>query len=140
MAMRKTRLEIANPQEWLVSLAADTDGFSLLVQESGGMARAAYRLARARCLALYEAPPQLADLQAAAALLSARLGGHSVLPITSLLPGPPSAAPPSGNPSATAAAHVVRQEVPPVAGSFPPPAPSSLRRAKSRPHAQRVTL
>jgi hypothetical protein len=90
-AMRKMPSEIAHPEEWLASLSADAEGFSRLVRESGGVARAAYRLARARCTLLYDAPPRLEDLQAATALLNARLGGHIVLPISSLLPPPPSA-------------------------------------------------
>ena len=138
--MRKTRLEVADPQEWLATLAADADGFSRLVRESGGMARAAYRLARARCIVLFDSTPQLEDLQAATALLSSRLGGHSVLPITSLLPGPLEAARASSNFPAAPAVQSTRQEVQPIARSFPPPPPSSLRRSKSRPEASRASL
>ena len=140
MAMRKTQLEIADPQAWLASLAVESNGYSRLVRESGGMARAAYRLARAHCLVEFDDAPQLQDLQAASALLAARLGGHSVLPITSLLPAPLDAARASSNFPAAPAVPSLRQEVQPVARSFPPPAPSSLRLSKSRPHASRASV
>ena len=136
MAMRKTQLEIADPQEWLATLAADADGFSRLVRESGGLARAAYRLARARCIVLFDAAPELEDLQAATALLSSRLGGHTVLPISSVLP----AARTSSNFPAAPAVQSAPQQVQPLARSFPPPPPSSLRRSKSRPEASRASL
>ncbi|MEP7049926.1 MAG: hypothetical protein ABJB12_06215 [Pseudomonadota bacterium] len=139
--MRKTPLEIANPQEWLASLAADAEGFRRLVRESGGVGRAAYRLARARCSVLFDAAPELADLQAAAGLLGARLGGHSVLPISSLLPPPPEAA--ARTPSSFPAGPTVQEThsaAPPRASSLPPPAPSSLSRVKPRPQATRASV
>lgn len=112
--MRPTQQEFANPREWLTRLAQESDGYRRLVRESGGMGRAAYRLARARCAA-FGGEPSLEDLQAAAELLSTRLGSGVTLPIKSLLPG---------------------------AKSLPPPAPSTARRtaAKSRPRASRVSV
>src|SRR5262249_13020132 len=47
--MTKSREEVSAPQEWLRHLADEPDGYSRLIRESGGMARAAYRLAQARC-------------------------------------------------------------------------------------------
>jgi len=89
MATQRTQLELSNPRQWLANVTADADGLSRLVRESGGMACAAYRLARARCSVESGAAPQLQDLQAAAALISARLGRHSLLPISSSLPATP---------------------------------------------------
>ena len=106
--MRPTKEEFASPQEWLLKLAADDDGYRRLVAESGGTGRAAYRLARAHSSAL-GSEPQLEDLQAAAALLASRLGGTSALPIKSLLPS---------------------------ARSLPPPAPSTHRRRPSQTRAR----
>ena len=134
--MRKIQLEIAEPALWLRQLSEDSAGYSRLVSESKGMASAAYRLARAQCSAETGEPPRLEDLQAAAAQLAARLGGQSALPIKSLLPGALEAvSAQSSRPSTSALA-----SVPEVLRSAPPPAPSSRRRAKSRPHASRVSL
>jgi hypothetical protein len=96
--MRPTQQEIADPRAWLTRLAEEHDGYRRLVRESGGMGRAAYRLARARCSATVASEPRLDDLQAAAELLATRLGSGGTLPIKSLLPGAkstPSEAPPS---------------------------------------------
>src|SRR6187402_2591360 len=92
--MRPTQLEFADPREWLIRLAAEADGFSRLVTASGGSARAAYRIARARCAASHGGEPSLEDLQSAAASLAKRVGSVTPLPITSLLPPPRSAPPP----------------------------------------------
>ena len=116
--MRKTQLEIADPAAWLRSLAADSAGFSRLVSESKGMARAAYRLARAHCSIETGASPSLDDLQEATTWLAARLGVAAALPIKSVLPG----------------------AVQEVTRSVAPPAPSSRRQSKSRPEASRVSL
>lgn len=133
--MRKTPLEIANPEEWLASLTAEAEGFRGLVRESGGVVRAAYRLARARCSVLFGAAPQLEDLEAATALLNARLGGHIVLPITSLLPPPEAAARAShfaGGPGEPAG----RQASERPASSLPP----SLSRARTRQQLNRASV
>lgn len=111
--MRPTQQEFANPREWLIRLASESDGYSRLVHESGGNGRAAYRLARARSAA-QGTEPCLDDLQAAATLLADLLGRGGALPIKSLLPS---------------------------ARSLPPPAPSSKRRSgpRSRPRSSRVS-
>ena len=134
--MRPLQLEFANPRDWLIRLGSEADGFRRLVTESGGTARAAYRIARARCSASHGGEPCLEDLQAAAASIAKRIGSNSQLPITSLLP-PPRSTPPSAPapPPASASATV----------SAAPPAPSSLRKqahsgSKSRPRASRVSL
>jgi hypothetical protein len=87
--MAKAREEQSSPQMWLNRLAAEGDAYARLVAESGGIARAAYRLAHARCKVASDSgdPPTLEDLQEAARLLSVRVGRGGVLPITSLLPG-----------------------------------------------------
>lgn len=91
--MRPTRLEFANPREWLIGLAEERDGYRRLVDESQGFGRAAYRLARARCEATGAGEPRLDDLQAAATLLANCLGSGGALPIRSLLPSPRSQPP-----------------------------------------------
>src|SRR3954467_13760205 len=140
--MRKTPLEIANPEQWLANLTADTEGLGRLVRESGGIACAAYRLARARCALLFHAAPQLQDLQAAAALLNARLGRHTVLPIRSLLPPPETGGRRSSSVPAGLSAHSTQGETQTEtpAPSFPPPAPSPPGRAKTRERAHRASV
>jgi hypothetical protein len=134
--MRKTQLEIAEPSLWLRQLSEDSAGYSRLVSESKGMARAAYRLARARCSVETGESPSLNDLQAAAELLAARVGGQSALPIKSLLPGAAEA----NREEFKRLSRSVRASAQEALRSMPPPAPSSMRRAKSRPHASRVSL
>lgn len=109
--MRVTPEEIANPRQWLIRLASESDGYLKLVAESGGTGRAAYRLARARCAAL-GTELCLDDLQASANLLGTMLGRDGTLPIRSLLPGP---------------------------GSTPPAAERRTPARKSRPRSNRVS-
>ena len=82
-----TRLEQDRPGEWLRQLSEETDGYRCLVAETGGLACAAYRLARARCRAQsgLGQTPTLRELQAAALTLGEQLGILDTLPITSLL-------------------------------------------------------
>lgn len=85
--MSSSRIERERPSEWLRWLAEEPDAYAVLVAHSGGLARAAYRLASARCRAqggLGETPT-LRELQAAALQLAERLGVLETLPITSLL-------------------------------------------------------
>jgi len=85
--MPSWRLERERPSEWLRWLAEEPDAYRVLFTQAGGLARAAYRLASARCRAhggLGEAPT-LRELQAAALLLAGHLGITERLPITSLL-------------------------------------------------------
>ena len=130
ITMRPTQVEFANPREWLIQLAQETDGYRRLVRESGGTGRAAYRIARARCSAATGNEPCLEDLKAAAALLATCLGSGGALPIKSLLPGAKTLPPP------------VSSLVPAAKSSLPPPAPSAARRvaAKSRPRTDRASL
>jgi hypothetical protein len=85
--MSPTRLEHERPSEWLRWLAEEPDACEILVAHSGGLARAAYRLASARCRAQagLGATPTLRELQAAALMLAQKLGILETLPITSLL-------------------------------------------------------
>jgi len=135
--MRPTQQEFAHPEQWLLRLESEPNAYGKLVSESHGSGRAAYRIARARCSVLGSGEPRLDDLQSAAALLAARLGGAGALPIRSLLPGAPSALPP-----AASSVQPPAPSLPAPALSAPPPAPSSRRRngSKSRPHASRVSV
>ena len=82
-----TRFESERPSEWLRHLAETPDAYRLLVEQAGGLAGAAYRLASARCRVhggLGNAPT-LRELRAAALTLAQELGVVETLPITSLL-------------------------------------------------------
>jgi hypothetical protein len=85
--MLPPRLEHERPAEWLRWLAETPDGYQQLLQQAGGMARAAYRIASARCRVqggLGEMPT-VRELQAAALMLAQQVGTLDSLPITSLL-------------------------------------------------------
>lgn len=126
--MRPPQQEFANPREWLIRLAEESDGYRRLVSESHGFGRAAYRLARARCRASDLGEPCLEDLQTAATLLANCLGSGGTLPIQSLLPStrsqPP--APPS-------------KSLLPGARSLPPAPPQQRTSSRSRPHSNRAS-
>jgi hypothetical protein len=90
------RIELERPSEWLRTLDEERDAYEVLVTEAGGLARAAYRLASARCRAhrasarcrAHSGPgetPTLRELQVAALQIARRLGRAETLPITSLL-------------------------------------------------------
>ena len=81
------RIEQERPAEWLRWLAENVDGYRLLLEESGGLARAAYRLARARCHARggIGATPTLRELQIAALALARELGMSEGLPVSAML-------------------------------------------------------
>jgi hypothetical protein len=134
--MRPPQQEFAQPREWLIRLAEESDGYRRLVSESHGFGRAAYRLARARCTVNDAGEPCLEDLQAAATLLANCLGTGGALPIRSLLPSarslPPAAPPPAAS----------QPPARPVLSQTPvPPAPSQRRaNSKSRPHATRASV
>jgi hypothetical protein len=85
--MLPPRIEHERPSEWLRWLAETPEGYRLLLEHAGGMARAAYRLARARCRVQggMGETPTLRELQAAALTLAQHLGMLESLPITSLL-------------------------------------------------------
>jgi hypothetical protein len=127
--MAKANEEIRSPEIWLRRLAEERGGYARLVHESGGMARAAYRLARARCqVESSGAPPTLEDLQAAARVLAARVGHGGALPITSVL----------ASDADSSGLHSTHAAIQTALRSLPPPPPSSLRsearrEARSRP-------
>ena len=79
--------ELDHSAEWLRALYEDAGAFARLVSDSGGMAHAAYRLARARCRAnaVPTTLPTLEELQAAALILARRVDTSGPLPIKSLL-------------------------------------------------------
>lgn len=81
------RLEHERPSEFLRWLAEEPDGYRLLVEHAGGLARAAYRVASARCRAHggMGVTPTLRELQSAAHGIAQALGVLETLPITSLL-------------------------------------------------------
>jgi hypothetical protein len=85
--MAPSRLEHERPSEWLRWLAEEPNAYEVLVAHAGGLARAAYRLASARCRAQSGSgsTPTLRELQAAALTLAQHLGVAETLPITSLL-------------------------------------------------------
>jgi hypothetical protein len=84
--MSPLRLEQERPSEWLRWLAEEPDAYEVLVVLAGGLARAAYRVASARCRCQASGEtPTLRELQAAALTLAERLGTLESLPITSLL-------------------------------------------------------
>ncbi len=121
--MAKAKQELVQPEEWLIRLATEEDGYARLVEESGGMARAAYRLASARCkVEAAGAPPTLEDLQAAARLLASRIGRGGALPITSLLV----------TDSDISSLRATQAAVETALRSMPPPAPSVQRRERAR--------
>lgn len=85
--MAPMRLERERPSEWLRWLSEEPHAYQVLVSYAGGMARAAYRLANARCrLRGIGEVPTLAELQAAALVISRALGKDESLPITSAPP------------------------------------------------------
>jgi len=138
--MHPIQQEFANPGDWLTRLAEESDGYRRLVRESGGIARAAYRMARARCSATPSGEPYLDDLQAAALLLASKLGSNGALPIKSLLPNAKSA-PPDANSARPGAksAPPHTQAAPPVVSSAPPAPPSPERRAASTARVRQST-
>jgi hypothetical protein len=70
----KDREEFERPTEWLRRLQEDPASYGALLEESGGIARAAYRLARARCraAAVPMPVPTERELHAAALEVAAR--------------------------------------------------------------------
>lgn len=84
--MPSQRLERERPSEWLHVLAEHPDAYEILIAHSGGLALAAYRVARARCrLQGHGDTPTLRELQLAALTIAQRLGTLESLPITTLL-------------------------------------------------------
>jgi hypothetical protein len=85
--MLSSRVEHDYPTEWLHWLAHEAGAYQLLVADAGGLAGAAYRLARAGCRAedALRETPTLLELQAAALTIARELGVLESLPITSLL-------------------------------------------------------
>ena len=84
--MSPLRLEHERPSEWLRWLAEEPDAYEVLLVRTGGLARAAYHLACARCrVQTGGQTPTLRELQAAALTIAERLGLLETLPITSLL-------------------------------------------------------
>lgn len=64
------------PIEWLQGLDQQRDGYSRLLDDAGGLAAAAYRLARARCQTWETATmvPTRLEVRAAARRISTRVG------------------------------------------------------------------
>lgn len=85
--MLPPRTEHERPGEFLRWLSEEPDGYRLLVEHAGGMARASYRLASARCRTHGggSVTPTLRELQAASVTIAQALGVLETLPITSLL-------------------------------------------------------
>jgi hypothetical protein len=85
--MLPPRTEHERPGEFLRWLSEEPDAYRLLVEHAGGMARASYRLASARCRSQGDGSvtPTLRELQAASVTIAQALGVLESLPITSLL-------------------------------------------------------
>src|SRR5688572_19341612 len=116
--MRKPSAELENPSEWLNSLEADPGGYQKLILESGGVVRASYRLAQARCrIEKGTATPNLSDLRSAAATVAKRAGVAAPLPISSTMPDE------SGVHQTIQESVLRRMSLSPAARSVPPPAP-----------------
>ena len=117
--MARAQEELKNPEAWLRRLAEERGGYQRLIHESGGRARAAYRLARARCRVESAAAPSptLEDLQAAARLLAARVGHGGALPITSVL----------ARDSDSSGLYAVQATLQSALGPLPPRPPSAPR-------------
>lgn len=130
--MAKAKQELVQPEEWLIRLATEEDGYARLVKESGGIARAAYRLATARNkVEAAGDPPTLEELQAAARLISSRIGREGALPITSLLVTDSDIA---SLRATQAAVETALRALP----SSVPPAPSVQRRERARAERSRA--
>lgn len=74
------------PSEWLNELVQARDGYRRLLSESGGLTRAAYRLALAKCMSWEHAThvPTRAEVRAAAREIARRVPGVSVPEIAAL--------------------------------------------------------
>jgi hypothetical protein len=84
--MPLTRLERERPAEWLRRLAEEPLACEVLVASAGGLAAAAYRVARARCrMQGHGETPTLRELQLAALSLARQIGTVESLPIATLL-------------------------------------------------------
>jgi hypothetical protein len=79
--------ELDRPSEWLRRLEEDPALYEHLLSDSGGLARAAYRLARARCQAQEVScrVPTLREVKAAAQSLVRHCGPIADLPLPSVL-------------------------------------------------------
>jgi hypothetical protein len=68
------------PSEWLRELVEARDGYRRLVEESGTLAEAAYRLAVAKCMSRERATrvPTQTEVRAAAKVIARHVGGAPV--------------------------------------------------------------
>ena len=64
------------PIEWLLNLISENDGYARLLEESGGLAPAAWKLAEARCRSRETSThiPSKIEVRAAARDLAMKLG------------------------------------------------------------------
>jgi hypothetical protein len=99
--MTRSNEELERPVEWLRHFAEDAGAHRELLDDSGSLAVAAYRLARARCRAhaMPSEVPTLTELRTAAEDIAQRAGieaGHlGVLVADCVLAGLPVIVPPS---------------------------------------------
>jgi hypothetical protein len=128
--MAKANEELTSPAEWLRRFADEQGGYARLVNDSGGAARAAYRLARARCRveSTTNSEPTVEDLQAAHRLLAPRVGRGGALPITSVL----------ASDADISGLYAVHSTIQGALRSLPPPPPSSQARSPSRSDARKA--
>ena len=85
--MRITKEEREHPREWLEQLGAARERLVHLVVHSGGLAQAAYRVARAarRADKASSGEPSVRELKAAARVIASGIGCRAHLPISSAL-------------------------------------------------------
>jgi len=69
--------ETTDPMKWLDDLEQDTDGMTRLVEESGDLAVAAFRVARARNSGRH---PSHSEITSVARELAARTGYFDIMP------------------------------------------------------------
>lgn len=64
------------PIEWLLNLVSENDGYARLIEDSGGLAPAAWKLAEARCRSRETSThiPSRIEVRAAARDLAMKLG------------------------------------------------------------------
>lgn len=74
------------PAEWLREVTQTRDGLRCLLEETGSLSMAAYRIARAKCLSAEHSThvPSRIDVKAAARLIASKVPGITV-PSSSIL-------------------------------------------------------
>jgi len=119
--MRTSREERNSPSEWLRQVVTDDEQLLKLLLASGGLAQAAYRLARAQCRAFdgIDREPTLGELKLAARVIAHRTGRDSRVPIEPAEP-PPRSDPRRGAAPAPPSRRAAQPPSKPVRAPLPP--------------------